>query len=352
MKVILVTGATSGIGKEAVSQLISRGGHTVLLVGRTLEKAAAACDDILSKTNALTHTQTKSTLVPFGCELTCKDSIDALAESVGAYLEESAGNASTIDSLCLNAGMAARRGSVPEYVTIGGRRLERTLASNHFGPFYLLHRLIKYLSKGGRIVLTASGVHKARKGKGPSYEEFDGVKHVTSGVLRLQIPSLHDPDPSRFDSHAAYCQSKLCNVSTAGELGRRLRDRGSAARVYCFCPGLITSTGLWGAQNRIFVGLFGFAMNSAFKIADTEEWGGGALAWLASDDGVDATATKDPSIAPYFKAPNGISRRPEGGTYEENFVPSEISAEAADEEKARELWKLSADLMGLDCEEI
>lgn len=317
-KTILITGCTSGIGLYA-SKLLHAAGHRLILVGRTKEKASIALKQIASQEDK------SSNLIPIGCDFTSFKSIKDFPTKLNTELKEDV----KIDVVCLNAGMCSSRGSEPTYTEDG---IETTLATNHFGPFLFLHHIFPWIDTNhGRIIITASGVHNTDDKKEPlTYNNFKGIKDRTEDDKITMI------DGSELDHYRSYALSKLCNVSTCLELSKRLQNTKITAN--CFCPNLITSTGLFRSQNYIFKSMFGFMANTLFKFGDTLEWGGGALAYLAAED-IDVSGK-------YFKGPTGISRK--GGVYAKDFVPVDVSKEAGDVEKQLELWNLSAEIVGID----
>mmetsp|Transcript_12129 Transcript_12129/g.15120 ORF Transcript_12129/g.15120 Transcript_12129/m.15120 type:complete len:345 (+) Transcript_12129:121-1155(+) len=333
-KTILLTGPNSGIGLEAAKVLfISH--HKVLLVARTIEKANIAKKTILSSStnnddNNNSSEKDESLLVPFACDVSSFSSIRALSDELHRQ------NMS-IDVLCLNAGMCTARNSQPEYTEEDG--WEITLATNHFGPFFMTHCLFDLLNEGGRVVVTASGVHDNKKKK-VTFGGFKGVTIGDDGTVTKKFPTLHG---SEFDYYGAYAESKLCNVAFTLELNRRFQqDKHKSKRLVanCFCPGLITSTGLFRNQNSFFMGLFGLAANNVFGFGSTAEWGGGALAWMATNEEAGKRGGE------YWKAPSGAARK--GGEYGLDFTTMDVSPEANSEENQATLWKISAKIVGVD----
>ena len=117
------------------------------------------------------------------------------------------------------------------------------------------------------------------------------------------------------------------------ELSRRLKAQGSRVSCTAFGPGLITRTGFFRTQNPLFVGAFDFAANSVFRVAETVSGGGDCLVFMAASD--------EPVSGSYWN--NGIG--PNFGQH--TFALGVPSAEAQDDQKAADLWTLSAALVGL-----
>lgn len=46
LKLVLITGATSGIGKEAVKELVKKGGYKIIIHGRNAQKIQSTVDEI------------------------------------------------------------------------------------------------------------------------------------------------------------------------------------------------------------------------------------------------------------------------------------------------------------------
>jgi NAD(P)-dependent dehydrogenase (short-subunit alcohol dehydrogenase family) len=187
---VLVTGATDGLGK-AVSVELARAGATVLVHGRTPERAEAAVADIRAASG--------STLLR-----ACAGDLASLAQ-VRSLAEAISAGEPRLDVLVNNAGI----GTVDPG---GGERLESMdghelrFAVNYLAPF-LLTRLLEPLlvrSAPSRIVNVASA--------GQAPVDFDDVmlKHG-------------------YDGGRAYSQSKLAMVAWTFDTAERLAGRGVTA---------------------------------------------------------------------------------------------------------------------------
>jgi len=86
-RTILLTGCNSGIGKETLRVLAKRGAH-VIAAARTVDKARAACDDVVGETT------------PISCELSDPASVKACAAEVAA-------TGLSLDAIVCNAGIMA-----------------------------------------------------------------------------------------------------------------------------------------------------------------------------------------------------------------------------------------------------
>ncbi len=189
----LVTGATSGIGLETARVLALRGAH-VLVTGRTLEKARAACESIPGRAT------------PLACEL---EDFDGVAECAARVTQLGV----PLDMLICNAGIMAP----PRLELVRG--LEKQYVVNHLSHFLLVHRLLDAVraAPAGRVVMVSSSAHKWAPPEGIAFDNLTGEKG--------------------YDPRVFYGQSKLANALVARELAKRLAGSGTTANAVH--PGLI-----------------------------------------------------------------------------------------------------------------
>ncbi len=138
-KVVLITGASSGIGKAAAMKVAEAGG-TVLLVARTPEKLELTRDQILSGGGvAYIHP----------CDLSDFDEIDRMADEVLAEHGH-------VDVLVNNAGRSIRRSIALSYDR--PHDFERTMQLNYLGAVRLILKLLPVMRdrKSGQIVNISS----------------------------------------------------------------------------------------------------------------------------------------------------------------------------------------------------
>jgi len=138
-RVVLVTGASSGIGKAAAMKIAGAGG-TVLLVARTPEKLELTRDQILAAGGvAYVHP----------CDLSDFDDIDRMADEVLAEHGH-------VDILVNNAGRSIRRSIALSYDR--PHDFERTMQLNYLGAVRLILKLLPVMRerKAGQIVNVSS----------------------------------------------------------------------------------------------------------------------------------------------------------------------------------------------------
>uniref|UniRef100_A0A182X3I0 Uncharacterized protein n=1 Tax=Anopheles quadriannulatus TaxID=34691 RepID=A0A182X3I0_ANOQN len=194
-KVILITGANTGIGKETARELLKRGGK-VYIACRSLERGNEARSDIIAQTGlADIHVR----------ELDLA-SLESVRKFAKGFLEEE----NRLDILINNAGVMA----CPKALTKDG--FEQQLGVNHLGHFLLTNLLLDRLkaSTPSRIVNLSSLAHKYGK------------------INRKDLNSEHS-----YNQVTAYCQSKLANVMFTRELAKRLQGTGVTA--YSVHPGTV-----------------------------------------------------------------------------------------------------------------
>lgn len=223
-KTILITGATSGIGKETAIQL-AKTGATIVFNARNEERGTAALQDIIAASG--------NDAISFEvCDLASFASIRAFASTIAKKHQH-------LDVLINNAGVWEDSRAVSE------DGIERTWAVNHLAPFLLTHLLLPLLKQGesARIVTVSSALHPRGK------INFDNLE-LTSDYTAMQ----------------AYANSKLANILFTRELANRLSGTGITAN--CLHPGVI-STSLARDANifmRMFFKLIG---KKASKGAET-----------------------------------------------------------------------------------
>src|SRR3954451_14777934 len=234
---VVLTGATSGIGEQAALQLAERGA-TVVPVGRDpgrLEKVAA------------TLRERGSHAPPPRATFASQAEVRRLA---GELLHRH----DRIDVLVNNAGVVTSSRSLSP----DGREL--TMAINHFAPYLLTNLLLDRLkaSAPARVVTTASDAH-------------------SSGLI-----DLDDLDMERkWSIFRAYGTTKLANILFTRELSRRLDGSGVTAN--CLHPGVIRTRLGRG-------GIAGVAWRIGGVFMRSPKRGGGRLVQLAPDlTGAEAT---------------------------------------------------------------
>jgi NAD(P)-dependent dehydrogenase (short-subunit alcohol dehydrogenase family) len=138
-RVIMVTGASSGIGKSAALKIADAGG-IVLLVARTPEKLEATKEQIEAG-GGIAHV--------YPCDLSDYDDIERMADEV---LEEHG----HVDVLVNNAGRSIRRSIALSYDR--PHDFERTMQLNYFGALRLILKLLPVMRqrRSGQIVNVSS----------------------------------------------------------------------------------------------------------------------------------------------------------------------------------------------------
>jgi len=138
-RVVMVTGASSGIGKSAALKIADAGG-IVLLVARTPEKLEETRDQIEAG-GGIAHIHR--------CDLSDMDDIDRMTAEV---LEEHG----HVDVLINNAGRSIRRSIALAYDRF--HDFERTMQLNYFGPVRTILRLLPTMRerRSGQIINVSS----------------------------------------------------------------------------------------------------------------------------------------------------------------------------------------------------
>lgn len=194
-KVIIVTGANSGMGLAATIEL-ARMGARVIMACRSMERGERALEQALTQSGSA---QIELMLCDLG-------SFESIRSFTASFIHK----VGQLDVLVNNAGVV----SLKRELTKDG--FESQIGVNHLGHFLLTNELLELLKRAsqGRIINLSSGAHKA-------------------GKIHFDDPNL----TKRYNVVKGYAQSKLANILFTKELARRLKDTNIT--VNCVHPGAV-----------------------------------------------------------------------------------------------------------------
>ncbi len=244
-KIVLVTGATNGIGFEAAKTLAGMGA-TVVGVGRNPQRCTDAAAEI---TRATGNAQVEFLVADL-----------AVQAQVRQVADEFKRKYDRLDVLLNNAGAYFNKREV------SADGIEMTWALNHLNYFLLTDALLDVLkaSAPARIVNVSSAAHTGARGI-----NFEDVEFKAG-----------------YSGWGAYAHSKLANILFTYELARRLRNTGVATNA--LHPGFV-ATG-FGHNNG---GLMRTGMSIVQKIvAKKPERGAQTSIYLASSPEVEGVTGK------------------------------------------------------------
>jgi NAD(P)-dependent dehydrogenase (short-subunit alcohol dehydrogenase family) len=287
-KTCLITGSTSGIGKEIALGLAKMKAN-VVLIGRSKLKCESAIQEIFEKSNSDDRaTVRKNNISYIVADLSSQASIRRLAKE---FLDSN----KRLDVLINNAGVFLGKHTM----TVDG--LEYTFALNHLAPFLLTNLLLDTIKttanmsgERSRIITTSSVAHNRAN---IDFEDLQFKKRRYNGIR-------------------AYGQSKLANILFTKELSRRLE--GSRVTANCFHPGGVRTNLI--EENPWYYRII-WALSSPFLISP--EKGAETGIYLASSPDVEEISGK------YF-----VKRK-----------EAKTSKIANDVESAQKLWQISDKLI-------
>jgi NAD(P)-dependent dehydrogenase (short-subunit alcohol dehydrogenase family) len=197
-KTVVITGATSGIGEVAATQLAEAGAR-IVLTARDSTRADTTIDRLRTVGPNVEH-------------LTVIGDLSQLSQAKRVALEIAAA-VPTIDVLINNAGAIFPQ----RHDTVDG--LEMTFALNHMAPFIITNALLDNLkrSASGRIITTSSDAHRFGN------VDFDDLQ----------------TSKSAYTTFRAYSASKLCNLLFTRQLADRLQ--GTKVTANALHPGFVKS---------------------------------------------------------------------------------------------------------------
>jgi NAD(P)-dependent dehydrogenase (short-subunit alcohol dehydrogenase family) len=262
-KITVITGATSGIGKDTALALAKKDYSLYLLV-RNTEKGELLKQYIIGQTG-------NQNIYVIKCDL-------ADMQSVRDTISQLKSRLTTINVLINNAG-----GIFDEFkLTADG--FEQTFATNHLGHFLLTTSLMPLLINGqARIISVSSEAHKLAKSEW-----------------------LNDPqfEHKEYSSFKAYALAKLLNIYFTRSLVDHFGPQGITA--YALHPGLV-DTGFGGSLS----GFGKLLMRLARPFMITAAEGAQTTIYLATEPGIENLSGQ------YFK-----KKKPAKTSSDAKYVPA------------------------------
>ncbi|WP_109831520.1 oxidoreductase [Reichenbachiella versicolor] len=281
-RIILITGANSGLGLGTAKALAMKGAHIVLAV-RNMDKGAFATKELLKE-------------IPNAKVDLLKVDLSDL-NSVRSFADRFKSKYDKLDVLINNAGVMMTE---DRFQTMQG--FEGHLGTNHLGHFVLTKELIDLIgeTENSRIV-TLSSVYAKMKPADIYWDDLQFEK--------------------KYNKEKAYAQSKLANMMFGVMLNKKLYESGSKTISILAHPGY-TATNL-----QRHMGLIGKVMN--FLIAQKIEMGILPVLRAATDVNVKGGE---------YYGPEKMSN------WRGYPVINTLADKALDDNELKKLWKISEEL--------
>ncbi|XP_078176539.1 protochlorophyllide reductase-like [Carex rostrata] len=310
--VVVVTGASSGLGLAAAKALAETGKWHVIMACRDFLKAekAAKSAGIPKENYSIMHLDLAS------------------LDSVRQFVENFRRSGMALDVLVCNAAIYRPTANTPTYTADG---IEMSVGVNHLGHFLLARLLLEDLKKSDypskRLIIVGSitGNDNTLAGNIPPKAGLGDLRGLAAGLNSHHSSMI---DGGSFDGAKAYKDSKICNMLTMQEFHRRFHEETEITFASLY-PGCIATTGLFREHIPLFRALFPPFQKFITKGFVSEAESGKRLAQVVSD----------PSLT---KSGVYWSWNKDSASFE-----NQLSQEASDAEKARKLWEVSEKLVGL-----
>ncbi len=214
-KVVLITGANSGIGFEK-ARLFAKHGSKVIMGVRSISRGNTAREEILKEFK-------DSVIDVLEIDLNDFNSIDAFSEELHKKYDY-------LDIVVNNAGIM----TTPYQPTVQG--FESQIGVNHMGHFYFTSKVLDLVKKStdGRIIVTSSIAHKFGK---------------------IDVDTFKYGEGKKYSKSKAYAQSKLANMLFGKKLDRLMKENKTPVTVTITHPG-VSSTNLGRYIKKNFLARF------------------------------------------------------------------------------------------------
>lgn len=234
-KLVVVTGASSGLGLATAVALAKTGKYFIVMAVRDVEKAKEVAKDKGIPEN---------TYVAMKLELANLQSVRDFVANLKAFK-----SARPLTHLICNAAVYRPTDPDPAWTDDG---FEMSMGVNHFGHFLLVHLLMDDMSraKGARCCIVGSITGNTNTVGGGLVYPFADLGVLSGFVDGAKNPiSMADGKP--FFGAKAYKDSKVCNMMTVSELHRRYHEDTGIVFSSMY-PGCIAETALFREKRPWF----------------------------------------------------------------------------------------------------
>ena len=188
-KNIVVTGASSGIGKSILGELVEQEGNRIIAAARGADKITGYGDNV----------------IPFSCDLSTKEGVDALFAKAEEVFDK-------IDIFFCNAGAPYYE----RYDYEDWNRIQRIFDLNTVSHIYTYSKYLNHLDgREGRLVYTISAMGEMAI---PGYALYAATKFAMKGFQQ----AIRDETPENLQITCIYPVSTKTNFFNVGGGGRKM----------------------------------------------------------------------------------------------------------------------------------
>mmetsp|Transcript_21590 Transcript_21590/g.24258 ORF Transcript_21590/g.24258 Transcript_21590/m.24258 type:complete len:424 (-) Transcript_21590:183-1454(-) len=331
-KLVVITGASSGLGLNCAATLAKTGNYYVIMACRDTDKGKRVAQEMEMPEGSYTVMK---------LELASLQSVRDFVANLKAFK-----SARPLDHLICNAAVYKPKDPEPAWTDDG---FEMSMGVNHLGHFLLVNLLLDDMkkAKGARVCIVGSITGNTNTvGGGLVYPQAD--LGDLSGLDQGMQKPIAMADGKPFFGAKAYKDAKVCNMMTVSELNRRYHD--STGIVFSsMYPGCIAETALFREKRPWFRKAFPWFMKYVTGGYVGEQEAGERLAQVIDDP----QCSKSGVYWSWNGGAQQVGRWSEdgkpkgaGGAGGEIFENTQSDA-VRDLGTAKKVWELSAKAVGL-----
>ncbi|KAK3271834.1 hypothetical protein CYMTET_19841 [Cymbomonas tetramitiformis] len=332
-RTVIITGASSGLGKATVAALNNAGGHHIVMAVRDAAKAEQVAQELglPAKSYSILELQLDS------------------FESVKTFVRKFKATGRQLDCLCCNAAVYLPNQPVPTFTPDG---YEESVQVNHLSHFLLCRLLMADLAKSKndpRMIIVGSITGNTNTVGGGAVAPFANLGDLKGLEAMIDGEQKSMMDGKEYWGAKCYKDSKLANMMTVLQLHDRYHE-DTGITFSSMYPGCIAETALFRQKRGWFRWFFPIFMKFVTGGYVSQEEAGERLAQVVSSE--------DCSESGVYWAWNGGAKtvgwydfsmggvRGAGGAGGKVFKCNP-SAECRDKVLGDKLWELSEEAVGM-----